>query len=278
MLNQERGQSRPGGIRKIMTTRLLDPLTIVTAASSNHYRCLQSLLWTIAKFESDARVIVWDLGLSEDESTQLTTVPPFYLKTWDLRKFDFTKYPAYFALDSQPSTPGSQLNGRMGFRPITLQLAANEFGGTVLWMDAGCQLGDRLTAIRWTIEQRGVYCACTAGTIGEKLDQTARTPLGVTDDLLQKPLRDAGICGFDTTNPAAKALIDRWAAVALQPACTAPPGTTKSTHRQDAVFAVLLLQAAKANNWQLYDQRLPGAVMRRDWMTLAETQYLLGTR
>ena len=46
-------------------------LTIVTGASSNHFLPLQSLLWTISKFEPTARVIVYDLGLTAEEHAEL---------------------------------------------------------------------------------------------------------------------------------------------------------------------------------------------------------------
>ncbi len=54
-------------------------LTITTGASSNHFLPLQSLLWTIAKFEPTARVIAYDLGLTPDEHAQLRDTPPCFL-------------------------------------------------------------------------------------------------------------------------------------------------------------------------------------------------------
>lgn len=240
--------------------------TIVTAASSNHFGCLQNLLWTISRCAPTARVIAWDLGLQPEESALLNNLPPFYLADWQLRTFDFTKYPPHFDM--------AQNGGRMAFRPTVIAQAAQEMSAFnppssfLLWLDAGCQLRGTIWNYLALIKTNGVYCAATQGIIGERLFPTAHAPLNVTPDLLNKPIRDAGICGFDIANPKAMALIQKWSQVALDPNCTAPEGSTKKTHRQDAVFAVLLHQAGMAT-----DHPARGIIMRRDNLTLAETKF-----
>jgi len=251
-------------------------LTLVTAASSNHFRCLLSLLWTIAKFEPRARVIVWDIGLTAEEHSTLRDAAPFYLANWELKIFDFTKYPPHEA-------------GRMAFRPTILAqlahgliqssspLALHPAHLLLCWLDADCQLRAPLDDLQTTVKKTGVYSPCIPGTIETRLHPAARAPLGVTDDLLPKPLRDAGICGFATANPQAIALLDRWASVALDKTCTAPEKSTRRTHRQDAVFAVLLNQAAQKNNWHLETKHLPSLTGKQDHLTLAETKFRVGT-
>jgi hypothetical protein len=254
--------------------------TIVTAASSNHFRCLLSLLWTIAKFEPRARVIVWDLGLTAEEHSTLRDAPPFYLANWELKTFDFTKYPPHFNLNAHA--------GRMAFRPTILAQHARELvqsnsplalhpSHLLLWLDADCQLRASLDDIKTSVKKTGVYSPCIPGTIETKLHPTARAPLGVTDDLLSNPLRDAGICGFDTANPQAIALLDRWASVTLDKTCTAPENSTRHTHRQDAVLAVLLNQAAQKNNWHLETKHFPSLTSKQDHLTLEETKFRVGT-
>lgn len=252
------------------------PLTIVTAASSNHFRCLQNLLWTITKFEPTARVIVYDLGLTPAEHALLQDAPPFYLANWDLRTFNFTQYPPHFDMSAN--------GGRMAFRPVALaetpyELATlNPQPSILLWLDAGCQLREPLNAIRACIMTNGIYCPCSPGTIEECLypSENCYASLSVTGDLLPLPIRDAGICGFDISKPAVMSLINRWRSVALDKTCTAPEGSTRKTHRQDAVFAVLLNQAAKANGWKLEGKKLRGLVYKQDTVTLKETKFRVG--
>lgn len=243
---------------------------IATGASSNHFLPLQSLLWTISKFEPSACVFVYDLVLTANEHAELIhTSPP--LANWKVLSFDFAKYPPHFSL--------SENAGRMAFRPTVLAEIAHEFSVTgkapplLLWLDAGCQLREPLTAVKAIIQRDGVYCPCAPGSIASCLHPASHSSLSVTPDLLPLSIRDAGICGFNMANPAAMALLDRWAAVALDKNCTAPDGSTRHTHRQDAIFAVLLNQAAKANNWNLEGKRLRGLAIKQDNLTLAETKF-----
>jgi hypothetical protein len=254
-------------------------LTLVTAASSNHFRCLQSLLWTIAKFEPLARVIVWDIGLTAAEHSTLRDTPPFYLANWELKTFDFAQYPSHFNLRVEA--------GRMAFRPTVLAATAHELIQTnsslltrhsslLLWLDADCQLRGSLDDLKTCVKKTGAYSPCIAGTIETRLHSTARAPLGVTEDLFPKPLRDAGICAFDTANPQAMALLDRWETIALNKTCTAPENSTRHTHRQDAVFAVLLNQAAQKNSWTLETKHFPSLTSKQDNLTLEETKFRIG--
>ena len=259
-------------------------LTIVTGASSNHFLPLQSLLWTISKFEPNARVIVYDLGLTQSERAQLSQNLPTPTN-WELQPFDFSKYPPHFSM--------AENAGRMAFRPTVLAQVAREslregrvssqaistsppasrHPSLLLWLDAGCQLRERLDLLKASIRRDSVYCPCAPGSIATCLHPASYPFLSVTSDLLTVPIRDAGICGFDITNQKVMALLDHWAAVALDKNCTAPEGSTRRTHRQDAVFAVLLNQAAKANHWSLEGKRLRGLAIKQDTLTLTETQY-----
>jgi hypothetical protein len=250
-------------------------LTIVTAASSNHFLPLQSLLWTISKFEPSAHVVVYDLGLTVNEHAELIhTLPPS--ANWKIRSFDFAKYPPHFSM--------SENAGRMAFRPTVLAEIARVLSATgrasqlLLWLDAGCQLRESLTTIKAMIQRDSVYSPCAPGSISACLHPESHSFLSVTPDLLPLPIRDAGICGFNIANPVALALLDRWASVALEKNCTAPGGSTRHTHRQDAVFGVLLNQAAQSNNWKLEGKRQRGLAIKQDGLTLAETKFRVGAR
>ena len=70
--------------------------------------------------------------------------------------------------------------------------------------------------------------------------------------------------------------LDHWGAVALDKTCTAPENSTRRTHRQDAVFAVLLGQAAQKNNWNLETKHFPSLTSKQDHLTLEETKFRTG--
>ena len=65
-------------------------LTLATGASSNHFLSMKQLLNSIKNFEASTTVIVYDLGLTESEVLEVKEMG------YQVRKFDFSKYPAYF--------------------------------------------------------------------------------------------------------------------------------------------------------------------------------------
>ena len=225
-------------------------ITIVTGASSNHFNCLKNLLWSIQTFAPAANVVVYDLGLEEKEANQIPNI----------RKFDFSKYPSYFNIKEN--------SGRMGFRPVAVQSAAKEFGGIVMWLDAGCLLRENPIEVFQFIKAHGVYCPKTHGTISNCLHPNARASLNVTDDLLGVQMRDAGISAFDTSNPSAMPLIDKWASVALDKNSTAPDGSSRKNHRQDAVYSVILHKSGLP----LSGYRSHAIVMRQDLLSLEDVK------
>ena len=196
--------------------------TLITAASANHFAPLQRLLYTLAKFEPKLHVVVWDLGLDAAQRQQLTG---------DVRTFDFSPYPPYFDLAKNA--------GRMGFRPVCLAAAAKEFGGVIVWMDAGNLLMGGLYHFARFVTRVGAWSPVTQGQVGRKLAPSSAGALGVTDAIASAPLLDAGLCAFDTVNPSAVALLSAWRAAALNPAIADPAGADRYAHRQDAVFTAL---------------------------------------
>lgn len=206
-------------------------ITIVTAASSNHFRCLNNLLWSINEREPRARVIIYDIGLSDEERTYL----PSFVRHGELRKFDFTKYPAHFKL--------SENSGRMAFRPVIVHEVAKELGGIVLWLDAGCILTSGLQLFLLAVKKYGIISPTVPSKLQAALHHSTHAALRVIGDRLQKPMRDAGISCFDTSQPKVMQFIEHWRDVALNPTLTAPHGSEKRTHRQDAVFAALILES-----------------------------------
>lgn len=227
-----------------------DKITILTAASSNHFSCLMNLIWSVNKFAPTANVVVYDIGLTAEEAKQVPNI----------RTFDFSKYPSYFNMKENA--------GRMAFRPIITQDGSKEFGGVILWLDAGCLLTGDITELITYVKKHGVYAHRTSGTIGQTLHPTAHKALGVTDTICNQRLRDAGIAGFDTSNPNVTKLIDDWASAALNKDATAPDGSSRKNHRQDSVFSALLYK----HGFTLDNHRVLNIKMRQDNLSLAETK------
>lgn len=210
-------------------------IIILTAADSSYFARVQATLWTVARFAPRAKVILLDLGMTREQSDYLGNTPPFYLKDFAIQKFDFSKYPAHFSM--------AQNAGRAGFRPVSVQLAARQYGGVVIWIDAKCIMTCNPSGIIGYAMNSGIYCRAVYGTIGQTVFPSAQSALGVTPEIAKLPMRQMGACVFDVSNPAVMALVDQWVTVTLDAKCAAPEGSKKSNHFQGGIFAALLAKS-----------------------------------
>lgn len=239
-------------------------LTILTGANEKYFETVQGTLWTLAKFSPAAKVILLDLGLTRAQSEYLANTPPFYLKDFSIRKFDFSEYPAHFSM--------AENSGRAAFRPVNILYAAKEFGGVVCWIDAGSMVECSLGSMLAQVATYGLFARASNGTVAQVVYPSAQTALGVTPEIAGLPMRRLGYCAFDTSKPEVMTLLQKWAIVTLDPAITAPAGSTKSNHIQGGVFAVLLAQSG----FKLPTMAIGG--VRKINMPLAEMRYRLGVR
>lgn len=217
-------------------------ITILTAADSKYYARVQALLWTIARFAPAAKVILIDLGLTPDQSAYLGNTPPLYLKDFTIQKFDFSRYPAYFDITRD--------SGRVGFRSVSIQAAAWQYGGIVVWLDAKMIVQSGIGGLMAEVLNHGIHCPITSGTVAQTVFPSAQTALGVTPDMAKLPMRRMGVCAFDASKPAVMSFIERWVATALDAKCTAPEGSSKATHYDGGVFAVLLAKSGITSSMQ----------------------------
>lgn len=238
------------------------PLTIVTAADTSHFGPVQNLCWLLARFEPDTKVIVWDLGLTADQLKLLNEVPPFALKDFTIRKFDFSKYPAYFSLKDNA--------GSYAWKPIIVSDAVAEFGGLVLWMDAGNFFYQSpLNAIRFTLAKNGFYSPRLPFDI-RHLTHPDTIKLLNADAVADGRMRDACVVGINSDRPEAKALVEKWRAAALNEPVIAPKGSTTriAHHRDESVLSLLAYQSGLPleDNWF-------GICGHCDWMSLPHVKF-----
>jgi len=132
-------------------------LTIVTAASSDHFSCLCNLLYTIHRFEPGSNIIVYDLGLSPWQA-ELRQQPRV-----NFRRFQFELFPAWMAVGR-----GMEKGDRAGcyaWKPVIISDCLNETSGALLWLDAGNIITSHLKRLRRVIETDQVYSPTSSGTI-----------------------------------------------------------------------------------------------------------------
>jgi hypothetical protein len=225
------------------SSEIMDDLTIVTAASSNHFHCLTNLLYSICYFEPNIRVIIHDLGFKIAETQQLKD------NGYDVHQFRFESYPAYFniAVDC----------GQYAWKPVIVANTLEKAAGMILWLDAGNLITTPLDKIRNLLTREGIYSPASSGTILQWTHPKTLEYLNAIPNLLAKRNRDAAIIGFNPKLPGIKHLTERWKQCALDVDCIAPAGSNRFNHRQDqSVLSILMYQLQQAYGYTFVDTRL----------------------
>jgi hypothetical protein len=119
------------GLRNLLTIGKLysTELTIVTGSDFTHYKSLTNLLQSLIEFEVNSRLVVYDLGLNEVQKKDLKK----NFLNIELIDFQFDKYPVFI---SQRSKSDNKL-GSYAWKPIVIKETIDNYGGSVLWLDAG---------------------------------------------------------------------------------------------------------------------------------------------
>lgn len=210
-----------------------DELTIVTGASSNHFKSLLQLLESIYQYEK-ADVVVWDLGLTPDEATELLNKFP----TIKHYKFDYSKYPDYFSIAA----------GENAWKAAVIQeiYAISKFN--LLWLDAGCVIDHRLNTIRYLIKMYGFYCPFSQGTIEQWTHKNTINYFKLTRNIKNKYLLSSGIVGCNKKSKKSKLILSEWYKHSFTRDAIAPIGSNRQNHRQDqSLLSILFYKYFRKN-------------------------------
>jgi hypothetical protein len=203
---------------------MLEGITVVTAASSNHFRSLRQFLESVPP---NVRTIVYDLGLRPDEAAQIP----------DIRVFDFSQVPPFVRL----SAPDS---GAYAWKPCIVYDVCREVGGIVIWCDAGNLIRD-LGRIVDATRHCGVYSSTTMGTFEGWTHATTRAHLPGSTAFAKLPMRNGACVGVDWSSATAQYLVHDWKTLALRQEISLPPGASRANHRHDQSILTYLLYAYK---------------------------------
>jgi Protein of unknown function (DUF1647) len=225
-------------------------MTIVTGASSNHFKCLCHLLYTLGIYEPHSRIVVYDLGLSSQENAHLRT-----FKGLNFRKFNFARHPEWMGLKA--SGDKGERSGQYAWKPIIVHDTLVEFGGMVLWLDAGDLIQGPLDHLRQVLQQEGLYSPTSSGNIGKWTHPKTLEYMKVSKELLAKNNRNGAAVGFNTASIAACKIARTWKQYALKKECIAPVGASHDNHRYDqAILSILLYQFQDKYSYDLVNGRL----------------------
>jgi hypothetical protein len=228
---------------------------IVTGASQNHAITLQrALLDSVLQGDGLQRVIVYDLGLQPASAAAVEAHPAVA----QLRRFNFSAHPPHVNI--------TVARGQYAWKPAIINEVLQECEA-VLWLDAGTTVpagrgasgGASMTAMFSRIRREGMVSGTSSGNIAKwthpgtlaRVARDAAVRRGSTEPskatfpsrLLSRPNCNGALLGFARHHAAYAAVFQPWLACAREESCIAPPGSSRTNHRQDqaALSAVVAL-------------------------------------
>ena len=115
-------------------------LTIVTGSDYTHFESVLNLLNSIKIYEPDTNTVLYDIGF---QPSQLKFLEENY-KYITIKKFNFDKYPKFFSERSN----GDNKLGSYAWKSAIVSETIKEYGGSVLWLDAGDKVTKKLTLLK----------------------------------------------------------------------------------------------------------------------------------
>jgi hypothetical protein len=217
-------------------------VTLVSAASSNHFHTLCQLIDNVSKTKWWTgfcfRLIVYDIGLSDTEWADLNQ--KFASESITLRKLNFDKYPSFMRLDNKPA-------GYFAWKPAITAEVADELlrqplttNNVLIWFDSGNLIHRPLRYFMHHVYRNGIYTDQCASLIETMTNPQTLRIMNTPTEFMKLRQRGAGCVGFDLTNPNVVKLIQKWKEFSLQKDCIAPIGSTPKNHRYDqSIFSIL---------------------------------------
>jgi len=228
-------------------------LLIISGADSSHFKSLLQFIDSVLKYEGTSPLIVYDLGLKEEESTFLKNNFPKVI----VRKFEYDRYPSYFNVKIDA--------GKAAWKPVIMHDVLMEFNKSIVWFDAGCIITQPLYRIRRVIHKHGYYSPVAKDTINEWIHPETRSYLikkcNIDRNIFDLRILASTVVGINPCNHKTLKLMENWKACAMTKECTAPEGSSKKNNRYQTILA------AHAYNLGLgYDipQRRLGFLNHRD--------------
>jgi len=232
-------------LRFTFENKMVAEWTIVTGASSNHFRSLLQCLKSLPKGQN---IVIYDLGLAADEVAQIQ-------QYGHVKILVYAELPRYFDIHRNA--------GEYAWKALIVR---NEWAVCrtrfLVWLDAGCVTnGDFLESWRAILEREHFYSPVSSGTILDWMHKQCANALGVRINENVRN-RSGGVLGFDRQYEPNGKLVYRWCRWAYNKTYIAPRGSSRDNHRQDQTLLSILV-----HQWQqmkLYTNELTDVLVGID--------------
>jgi hypothetical protein len=198
---------------------------IVTATNDKYYRTLYQFLLSIKRhhIEKTTKILIYDLGLSQDQLTILK-------KNFKTPFFQFRNYKVTGDIQT------------FYWKPIIILTLLKEFNTPILWLDSGTVILKSLDPIFTQVKHTGLYTPnAGSGQFSDRLHPDTIKYLKIPPEFLKKRNRAGGYCSFDPKNNHVLDLVKEWTKLSQIPDCIAPKGASSKNHRYDQALLTYLL-------------------------------------
>jgi len=200
--------------------------TIVTAASSNHFKTINQFLKCLP---TSYNIIFYDIGLSESERSLLKNTFPHV----NHRIFNFSEYPDFVKLSSKDA-------GAYAWKPIIINEVYSETNDILIWCDSGNFIKNDINQMIDVTRNNKIYTPISSGTIRRWTHPTCIKTMNMNPDFIDKQMRNAAVVSFLSNDSMVSKFLNEWKTCALIKDNSLPDGADRSNHRHDQSILTIL--------------------------------------
>tara|TARA_B100001057_G_scaffold500029_1_gene613082 strand:+ start:29553 stop:30764 length:1212 start_codon:yes stop_codon:yes gene_type:complete len=214
--------------KKIYSTNI----TIVTGADFTHFKSLINLITSVNNYEKNTKLVVYDLGLKEDQVKMLLNTDIDFV----YEKFDFINYPSFY---KERSKEDNKL-GSYAWKSAIVKETIEKYSGSVIWLDAGDKITKNLKLLKIVLTAVGIYIPSSPGKIKDWTHNKTIENFGFDKTLMNKRNLASGMIGFNSENKLTIKIINEWAEKSQNKDLISPKGSSRKNHRQDQSLLTLI--------------------------------------
>ena len=179
---------------------------VVSAISSNHFEEAKGMIATAQRFLPTTRIVVYDLGLTENERNELES-----FCNVEVRNFVFDQYPLHF-----------RYLFKYAWKPTVIRTVAQE-AEYVCWADASVRFVKNFESALTTLDMFPVRGRNHSFKMVQVTHEVSLQYLNLTREQMQDVLGVEATLLLFKTNSLVMKLLDQWCECAAHELCIAPP-------------------------------------------------------
>lgn len=198
-------------------------LCFITGVNAPFYDSLVTyLLPSLSQYAPEAEVVVWDLGLTEEQRNKFVNIQWGGVK---MCKFNYEQYPAFFDIN--------KCGGQYAWKSVCVQQTMQQVEADYyVWFDSGNKLLHTPNALKWYLRWYGFYSPYSASTISA-LTYPGTLAYYRLSDIDKRSMLNGAAIGFYAHSVFACEIMAEWVDGSSKEEVIAPAGSDKSNHRQD---------------------------------------------